>query len=113
MSSKSKAGRAKAPPKPKARAKGEIQALVAGKAGLSKAQAGDALAALAEVVAAELKAGRPVVLAGMVKVVIALKAATPARPGRNPSTGEPLTISAKPARRVVRVRPLKTLRDMA
>jgi nucleoid DNA-binding protein len=41
------------------------------------------------------------------------KRATKARPGRNPFTGEEIMIAAKPARRVVRVRPLKALKDMA
>ncbi|MEZ6124943.1 MAG: HU family DNA-binding protein [Planctomycetaceae bacterium] len=36
----------------------------------------------------------------------------PAREGRNPSTGEPITIAAKPEAKVVKVRPLKKLKEM-
>ena len=52
-------------------------------------------------------------MAGLVKVTLTRKAATPARPGKNPFTGEAITIKAKPARNVVKVRALKALKDMA
>lgn len=41
------------------------------------------------------------------------KKATKARKGRNPFTGEEITIKAKPARNVVRVTALKKLKDLA
>ena len=88
-------------------------ATVAGQAGLSNAQVGSVFAALSAAVEAELRAGRPVTLLGLTKVTIQHKAATVARPGRNPSTGEEITIKAKPARKVVKVRALKPLKDMA
>jgi nucleoid DNA-binding protein len=40
------------------------------------------------------------------------KPATKAREGINPFTKEPITIKAKPARNVVRVRPLRMLKAM-
>jgi nucleoid DNA-binding protein len=40
------------------------------------------------------------------------KPATKARQGRNPATGEPMMIKAKPARTVVRAQPLKALKEM-
>jgi nucleoid DNA-binding protein len=40
------------------------------------------------------------------------KPATKARSGKNPFTGEPMTIQAKPARNVVRALPLKALKEM-
>jgi nucleoid DNA-binding protein len=40
------------------------------------------------------------------------KPATKERQGTNPFTGEPTTFKAKPARNVVKVRPLKRLKDM-
>ena len=52
-------------------------------------------------------------LPGLAKITVQSKKATRARPGRNPFTGEEIMIAAKPARRVVRVRPLKALKDMA
>ena len=40
------------------------------------------------------------------------KPATEARQGRNPATGEPMMIKAKPARTIVRAQPLKSLKEM-
>lgn len=99
--------------KPKALTKAQMAAEVAAKTGLTKAQVQEVFAAQAAVVGEELKSGRPVTIPGLVKVTLQHKAATPARPGRNPFTGEAITIKAKPARKVVRVRALKALKDMA
>jgi nucleoid DNA-binding protein len=46
-----------------------------------------------------------------VKVVRKTKPATKARMGRNPITGEEIKIAAKPKRDVIKVRPLKSLKD--
>jgi nucleoid DNA-binding protein len=97
----------------KGHTKAQIEAEVAAKAGLTKAQVHEVFSALSAVVGAELKAGRPVTVAGLVKVTLVHKPATPARPGRNPFTGEAITIKAKPSRKVVRVRAVKALKDMA
>ena len=40
------------------------------------------------------------------------KKATPARQGKNPRTGEPMTIPAKPKRTVVKALALKGLKEM-
>jgi len=101
------------PKKEKGLTKAQIGADIASRTGLSKAQVQDVLAAQAEIVEAELKAGRPVTISTLVKVTLVRKPATPARPGRNPFTGEAITIKAKPARNVVKVRALKSLKDMA
>ncbi len=50
---------------------------------------------------------------GLCKIVVVHKPAVKARPGTNPFTGEPMMFKAKPARRVVKIRPLKNLKDMA
>lgn len=47
-----------------------------------------------------------------IKVVRKTKAAAKARQGRNPITGEAMTIAAKPKRDVIKVRPLKSLKDV-
>lgn len=52
-------------------------------------------------------------LPGLARVSVVKKAATKARKGRNPFTGEEIMIAAKPARRVVKVRALKGLKQMA
>lgn len=49
---------------------------------------------------------------GLMKCVVKRKPATKARKGINPFTGEPMTFKAKPARNIVKVRPLKKLKEM-
>ena len=51
-------------------------------------------------------------LPGLLKVTVVRKPATKARKGINPFTGEETTFKAKPARNVVKIRPLKKLKDM-
>jgi len=51
-------------------------------------------------------------LAGLLKIKRVEKKATPARPGRNPQTGEAIMIAAKPKRTVVRALALKQLKEM-
>ena len=49
---------------------------------------------------------------GLLKIKRVEKPATKAREGRNPATGEPIMIKAKPKRTVVRALPLKALKEM-
>ena len=49
---------------------------------------------------------------GLCKILIQRKPATKARKGINPFTGEETMFKAKPARNVVKIRPLKNLKDM-
>ena len=51
-------------------------------------------------------------LPGLLKVLVVRKPATKARKGINPFTGEETMFKAKPARNMVKVRPLKKLKDM-
>ncbi len=51
-------------------------------------------------------------LPGLVKIKVVTKAATKARKGINPFTGEEIMIKAKPARKAVKVLALKALKDM-
>jgi len=46
------------------------------------------------------------------KIKAVKKPAVPARKGVNPFTGEEMMFKAKPARNVVKVTPLKALKDM-
>ena len=96
----------------KALTKSKLATELADRSGTTKAQIMEVFDALAAVLADELKAGRPVTIAGLMKVVVVHKSATPARQGRNPLTGETITVKAKPARRVVKCRPLKALKEM-
>ena len=49
---------------------------------------------------------------GLMKIKVVKKPATKARKGINPFTGEEQMFKAKPARRIVKVRPLKGLKDL-
>ncbi len=51
-------------------------------------------------------------LLGLMKVKVVKKPAQKARKGTNPFTGEEQMFKAKPARNVVKVTPLKALKDM-
>jgi nucleoid DNA-binding protein len=51
-------------------------------------------------------------VAGLMKIVVIRKPATKARKGINPFTKEETIFKAKPARNVVKIRPLKNLKDM-
>jgi nucleoid DNA-binding protein len=52
------------------------------------------------------------VLPGIAKIKVIRKPATKERSGINPFTGEETTFKAKPARNVVKIQPLKALKDM-
>jgi len=71
-----------------------------------------------EVMAAQIKTslGRSgpgaYIVPGLMKLVVVRKPATKARKGVNPFTGEETMFKAKPARNVVKIRPLKNLKDM-
>jgi nucleoid DNA-binding protein len=79
---------------------------VADRAGLTKAQAKTVLQALEDVVLEEIGNAEKVKIGNLVQLNVRLKPATNARPGRNPATGEEITISAKPASVDVRARVL-------
>lgn len=52
-------------------------------------------------------------LPGLLKMTVVRKPATKARKGINPFTGEETVFKAKPARNVVKIRPLKAVKEMA
>jgi len=79
---------------------------VAERADLSRADAKRVLTALEEVVLGEISNAEKVKVGNIVQLTVRLKPATKARKGRNPATGEEITIAAKPASVVVRARPL-------
>jgi len=75
----------------------QLVAAVADRAELSKAEAKRALDALDEIVLEELGNAQKVRLGGLVQLTVRVKPATQKRAGRNPATGEEITIGAKPA----------------
>jgi nucleoid DNA-binding protein len=52
------------------------------------------------------------VLPGLAKIKVIRKPATKERKGINPFTGEEAVFKAKPARNVIKIQPLKALKDM-
>src|SRR6201995_2962151 len=74
-----------------------------------------AVKAVSEAVAAighkELKKTGAFVVPGLAKFIVIKKPATKARQGINPFTKEPTTFKAKPARKIVRARPVKAVKD--
>jgi nucleoid DNA-binding protein len=66
---------------------------------------------LTEVGHKELKKNGVFVVPGFAKFVVVKKPATKARVGKNPFTGEEMTFKAKPARKVIRARPVKAVKE--
>ena len=91
--------------------KTELIEAVASQSGLEKKQVTAVLDALNDVVYRELKAENEVVLPGLLKLSAVTKPAVPEREGINPFTKEPTIFKAKPARKVLKPRPLKALKD--
>ena len=98
----------------KAATKSEILSNIAKARQLSRKQVASVFDALAgQIKAAVGKKGPGVfVIPGLAKVLVVNKPATPERTGINPFTKQEQVFAAKPARRVIKVRPLKALKDM-
>ena len=79
---------------------------VAERADFTRSDVKKVLAALEEVVLEEIGNAEKVKIGNLVQLTVRLKPATKARQGRNPATGEEITIAAKPASVDVRARAL-------
>lgn len=108
-----KAAAAKSTPPAKPATKTEIYSQLADKTNLSKKDVAAVFDGLTELIEKEIGKKGPgqFVLPGLLKIQVVHRPATKARPGFNPATKEPITIKAKPAHKVVKVRPLKALKD--
>jgi DNA-binding protein HU-beta len=84
----------------------QLATAVAERADMSRAEAKRLLTAFEEVVLEELGNAQKVRIGGLVQLTVRVKPATKARKGRNPATGEEITVAAKPASVDVRARPL-------
>jgi DNA-binding protein HU-beta len=84
----------------------QLASEVADRSGLTKSDAKAALTALEEIVLEQLADAEKVRIGGVVQLVVRVKEATKPRQGRNPATGEEITISAKPASVALKARPL-------
>ena len=94
--------------------KSEVMNQIAESTGLARKEVVSVFDALNDIIAANLKPRGPGTFSvpGLMKIRVNKKPATKARKGINPFTGEETTFKAKPARKVVKVTPLKNLKDM-
>jgi nucleoid DNA-binding protein len=101
-------------PSSKPRTKNEIMNILAEATGLSKKEISTVFQAMADVIGKDIgKRGCGVfTMPGLMKIRVVNRPATKSRKGINPFTGEEMVFAAKPARNVVRIRPLKALKDM-
>ncbi|HET8528040.1 MAG TPA: HU family DNA-binding protein [Gaiellaceae bacterium] len=84
----------------------QLTAEIADRAELSRADVKRVLAALEDVVLEELGNAEKVKIGNLVQLAVRVRPATKARKGRNPATGEEITIAAKPAAVALKARPL-------
>jgi len=99
----------------KAPTKSEIYASLAETTGLTRKQIGEVFDAFSALIGENLskKGAGQFTVPGLMKIVAIDKKAQKPREVRNPKTGEMMMSKPKPAMRVVKVRPLKNLKDMA
>jgi DNA-binding protein HU-beta len=87
--------------------KSQLVAKIAELQKLAKKDVKAMMEALTEVGHKELKKNGVFVVPGFAKFIVVKKPATKAREGTNPFTGEKMMFKAKPARKIVRARPVK------
>merc|ERR1712224_858650 len=90
----------------------QVIASVAETNGLKNKQVKGVIDALFGVATAEIKKNGAFAMAGMLKLKLKKKPATPAKKGINPFTKEPCVFKAKPASKTVRAFALAKLKDM-
>jgi len=114
MAKMAKAGKKPSiPDTSKPRSKSEVQRILAEQTGLTRRQVSDVFDSMAGLIRQDLTRGPGIFnVPGMMKITVIKKPATKARKGINPFTKEEIMIKAKPARKVVKVRPLKALKEM-
>ena len=79
--------------------------------GLTRKDIKEVVKSLASIGYKELKKTGAFFVPGFAKFVVIKKPATKARKGINPFTKEPTIFKAKPARKVIRARPVKAVKD--
>ena len=99
----------------KAATKSEILSNISAATELTRKQVASVFDALAQQIKAAVGKKGPGVFTvpGLMKIKVIHKPATKARKGINPFTKEEQMFKAKPARNVIKVRPLKALKDFA
>jgi len=94
--------------------KSQIVSSISESTGLAKNEVKEVIEQFAFLVEGHVKKGGAgeFTLPGLLKIKVVSKPAKPARRGINPFTGEEQMFKAKPAHKVVKVKPLKGLKDM-
>ncbi|HKP63215.1 MAG TPA: HU family DNA-binding protein [Polyangiales bacterium] len=94
--------------------KSQILADISTTTGIAKRDVGKVVEELASVIERHIGKKGPgqFTLPGLFKIKTIRKPATKARKGINPFTKEEVTFKAKPARIVIKIRPLKKMKDM-
>lgn len=94
--------------------KAEMYNTIAEATGLSRKQVVSVFDCLSQVINGHIrpKAIGMCTIGGLIKVEVKHKPATKARKGVNPFTGEEIMIKAKPARKAVKIKALKKLKEM-
>jgi nucleoid DNA-binding protein len=94
--------------------KSVIMAEVAENTGLTKKQVSSVFDELTILIERHIKprSSKQFILPGLLKIEVKRKPATKARKGINPFSGEEMMFKAKPARDIVKIRPLKKVKDM-
>lgn len=95
--------------------KSAMMGAIADDTGLAKKDVAAVFDSLSNLINGHIKKGGAgtCTVPGLMKIKTVRKPATKARKGVNPFTGEEMMFKAKPARTVVKVLPLKALKDMA
>ncbi len=98
----------------KPRAKSDVYQTIGQHVGLHRRDVAAVFHTLAGMIRADLSKSGPGVfnVPSMMRITVRRRPATKARMGINPFTKEQVMFKAKPARNVVRVRPLKALKEM-
>jgi nucleoid DNA-binding protein len=106
--------KAKSAPAKKSMTKSEILASLSESSGVSKKEIAGIFGDLSALIGKNLNKRGPGVftIPGLSKFKVVRKPATKARKGINPFTKEETMFKAKPARNVVKILPLKALKDM-
>jgi nucleoid DNA-binding protein len=92
--------------------KSEIYAHLSKETELSKKQLAEVFESLNSILKKSLRSCGVFTLPGLLKLKVVKKAATKAREGINPFTGEKTMFKAKPASKKVRAADLKSLKEM-
>src|SRR6266566_9921179 len=93
--------------------KSEILAAISEKTSLKRKDVVTVFDTLKDLIARDLTKGPGIFnVVGLMKIKVVRKPAVPARKGINPFTKEEVMFKAKPARNVVKIQALKTLKEM-